>query len=208
MLPGSMPLPCPASSSQIASAPSQATPVIARQLAVAAWSASPTDQAGTAISAFLAEQRQDGILPADPDLVNGVAFSPDGTILASADSDGTVRLWNPATDQPVGSPLQTGIQSGSGVNGVAFSPDGKILASADSDGTVRLWNAATGKPVGSPLRDRRRPERRERGDVQPGRQDPGQRRQRRHRAAVEPSRPASPSASPSDLRLRQALPAL
>ena len=128
-----------------------ATPVIARQLAVAAWSASPTDQAGTAISAFLAEQRQDGILPADPDLVNGVAFRPDGTILASADSDGTVRLWNPATDQPVGSPLQTGIQSGSGVNGVAFSPDGTILASADSDGTVRLWNAATGKPVGSPL---------------------------------------------------------
>jgi WD40 repeat protein len=37
----------------------------------------------------------------------------------------TVRLWNPATDQPVGAPLhaQTGVTS------VAFSPDGKLLAS-------------------------------------------------------------------------------
>jgi WD40 repeat protein len=31
-----------------------------------------------------------------------VAFSPDGKLLASAYSNGTIRLWNPATGQPAG----------------------------------------------------------------------------------------------------------
>ena len=79
------------------------------------------------------------------------------------------------------------------VNGVAFSPDGKMLASADADGMVRLWDPATGQAVGTPAATAAPVTacRRERGGVQPGWQDAGQRRRRRHGPAMEPgNRPA------------------
>ena len=66
--------------------------------------------------------------------VRGVAFSPDGRLLATASTDRTARLWDPAT----GGHLRTLTSHAGTVWAVAFSPDGRLLATAD--GTARLWD--------------------------------------------------------------------
>eukprot|EP00873_Tetraselmis_striata_P006292 jgi/Tetstr1/426556/TSEL_001632.t1 len=83
--------------------------------------------------------------------VTSVAFSPDGTLLASASEDGTVRVWNALTGEAA---LPQPLRGHTGkVTSVAFSPHGTRLASASEDGTVRVWNALTGEEaLPQPLR--------------------------------------------------------
>jgi WD40 repeat protein len=126
----------------------------AQQLAVASWSVYPTSQAGNALTTLLAQQQQEGSILVHYGGVYCLAFSPDGRLLATADSSGWVRLWNPATGQAVGSPMAAATGKNDGVQGLAFSPDGKVLATADAgshNGTVQMWNPALGRPAGSPV---------------------------------------------------------
>ena len=73
--------------------------------------------------------------------VNAVAFSPNGTLLATASDDRTVGLWEPASGQ------RTATLKGhtGSVNGVWFSPDGTLLATASDDETAALWDPDTGQ---------------------------------------------------------------
>jgi WD40 repeat protein len=75
------------------------------------------------------------------DNISGVAFSPDGKLIASASKDKSVRLWNAQS----GKLLKVLNGHTDWVRSVAFSPNGSTLLSAGRDNTLREWSVATGK---------------------------------------------------------------
>ena len=69
-----------------------------------------------------------------------MAFSPDGTTLASACDDCTVKLWSVQASAP--KDLLEGHIGGA--RSVTFSPDGTMAATGGFDRKVRLWEVSTG----------------------------------------------------------------
>jgi WD40 repeat protein len=97
----------------------------------------------------LASQAQVTARPfASPAPGNAVAFSPDGTTVATGGTDGNVRLWDTVTQQEIGSPMSSDANP---VAAVAFSPDGTLVAAGSTDGNVQLWDTATQQEAGSAL---------------------------------------------------------
>ena len=76
-----------------------------------------------------------------------VSFSPDGSILATGDTDNEVCLWEIHTGEQylIGEQIATFTDHAETVTSVAFSPDGKTLASASLDKTIRLWDVKARK---------------------------------------------------------------
>ncbi|HKI18615.1 MAG TPA: hypothetical protein VKA15_12080, partial [Isosphaeraceae bacterium] len=70
-----------------------------------------------------------------------VAFSPDGSLLATGGSDQEVKLWMVKD----GRLLRVMKGHGDEIVSLAYSPDGRWIASVGRDNTARLWEAATGR---------------------------------------------------------------
>ena len=71
-----------------------------------------------------------------------VAFSPDGTLVASASSDGIGRVWR-TSDWGLQAVLSGGT---TGLTDIAFSADSERVVTASRDGTARVFHAETGQP--------------------------------------------------------------
>jgi len=81
--------------------------------------------------------RVDPLVIWDKAEVNGVAFSRDGEQLVSAGGDGTVKIWNSRTGEPIRIIPKAHTDS---VVSVAFHPDGKHVASRGADLWVKVWD--------------------------------------------------------------------
>jgi WD40 repeat protein len=75
------------------------------------------------------------------------AASPDGNLVVTGTTDGTVSLWSRSGYSiPLGG-IQLGGAGGKTVTGVSFSPSGDLIAAANTAGDLLLWNSSTREPV-------------------------------------------------------------
>jgi uncharacterized protein with WD repeat len=72
--------------------------------------------------------------------VDAAAFSPNGTLLATADHNGNVYLWNIPADTRAATLTDPG---SNGVASAAFSGNGRALATGDQNGSAYMWNLAS-----------------------------------------------------------------
>ncbi|MFI7135179.1 hypothetical protein ACIBQ1_56660 [Nonomuraea sp. NPDC050153] len=131
-------------------------PVLAAQLAVAAYRIAPTLEARSGLVEITGSPAVTRMVRPGRAL-QAVAVSPSGRLLAAAGAavtDSTVLLWD-TTDPRHPSRVGPALTGHTGpVYAVALSPDGRILATGGKDRSVRLWNVADPaqpRPLGEPV---------------------------------------------------------
>ncbi|MGI9244297.1 MAG: protein kinase domain-containing protein, partial [Verrucomicrobiales bacterium] len=78
---------------------------------------------------------------AHPSPISAIAFSGNGAELATADSEGTIKIWQDARTLSGDSNAETTLKGHeAGITKIAFSPDGRKLVSSSADHTARVWN--------------------------------------------------------------------
>jgi WD40 repeat protein len=87
------------------------------------------------------------------DVVNA-AVSPDGTVFATGNRDGTIVLRDVESGKQLGEPIRG---HDAWVMTMAFSPDGTRLVAGGMDGGMQLWNVSTHQPADPPLPSHRGP---------------------------------------------------
>lgn len=80
-------------------------------------------------------------LPGHTNLIYGLEYSADGTQLASASWDGTIRVWDVRTGKSFN------LAASSPIWDVAFSPNGRTMATAGNDGKALLWDLSTRRVI-------------------------------------------------------------
>ena len=94
------------------------------------------------------------VLPGPHDDVTTGEISPDGTIFATGNRDGTIVLRDVGTGKQIGEPIHG---HDAWVMAMAFSPDGTRLLTGGRDGAMQLWNVSTHQPAAPPLPSHRGP---------------------------------------------------